>query len=449
MKTGIYVRISSDPTGKGLGVQRQEADCRDLADQLGWTVVEVYTDNDLSAFSGKARPGYERLLADLGSGRIEAVIAWHTDRLYRRMADLAPFIEVVRAARAQVRTVKAGELDLSTASGVMTAEILGSVAQHEVAHAQERMVAAHQQKAHSGRWTGTMRAFGYTQDGSAVIEVEAQAIRDAARDVLAGVSSAAIARRWNAAGLTTTQGRPWDFRRIAQILGNPTYAALATYKGVVVGPGNWEPILDGATHEALVGLLDSRRTPGRPRRWQGSGTYLCGRCGSVVRTYTVKGVSFYQCRAHQHLARKLTDVDGYVDTLVMGRLGAPDAHLVIERHDIDLPALQGKRDGLQLRLDQLAEMFRSGEIEASQLRVGTTGLRADIALVDAELAAAATRDPLSELVLSEGDIRERWSGMEVAERAAVIRVLMTVTIQPCPRGRRGFDPRYIEIDWKR
>jgi len=37
----IYVRISRDTEGTGLGVKRQRADCEALARKHGWTVVEV------------------------------------------------------------------------------------------------------------------------------------------------------------------------------------------------------------------------------------------------------------------------------------------------------------------------------------------------------------------------------------------------------------------------
>jgi site-specific DNA recombinase len=57
----IYARISSDQDGTALGVARQVQDCRGLAKSLGWVVAEEYVDNDLSAFSGKRRPGYEAI----------------------------------------------------------------------------------------------------------------------------------------------------------------------------------------------------------------------------------------------------------------------------------------------------------------------------------------------------------------------------------------------------
>jgi site-specific DNA recombinase len=83
VRVALYCRISQDGEGQGLGVARQEADCRHLAERRGWDVVEVYIDNDLSAYSGKARPAYQRLLADIEAGRVEAVVAWHPDRLHR------------------------------------------------------------------------------------------------------------------------------------------------------------------------------------------------------------------------------------------------------------------------------------------------------------------------------------------------------------------------------
>ncbi|WNV75920.1 recombinase family protein [Geodermatophilus sp. DSM 44513] len=51
----VYARISSDTEGRALGVARQVEDCRRLAEQLGWPVAQEYMDNDVSAYSSKAR----------------------------------------------------------------------------------------------------------------------------------------------------------------------------------------------------------------------------------------------------------------------------------------------------------------------------------------------------------------------------------------------------------
>lgn len=78
-RAAIYTRISLDRTGAGRGIERQEDDCRKLAKQRLFEVAEIYSDNDISAYSGKRRPGYRKLLADVESGSIDVVLAWHTD----------------------------------------------------------------------------------------------------------------------------------------------------------------------------------------------------------------------------------------------------------------------------------------------------------------------------------------------------------------------------------
>src|ERR1700761_9470309 len=90
----IYARISKDSTGERLGVERQLEDCRKLAHELGWTVGDEYVDNDVSAFSGKVRPEYRRMLDDLRARIRDAVIAHHTDRLHRSPTELEEYIEV-------------------------------------------------------------------------------------------------------------------------------------------------------------------------------------------------------------------------------------------------------------------------------------------------------------------------------------------------------------------
>ncbi|HTY31206.1 recombinase family protein, partial [Mycobacterium sp.] len=144
--TAIYTRISNDPTGQRAGVTRQLEDCRALADRLGWDVIEPpFDDNDLSAFNG-TRPGFERLLDAVKHGQIDAIICWHPDRLYRRMADLQRLVEITDRG-VEIRTVNGGDLDLSNATGKMLARIVGSVSEMESEHKAERQRRANVQRA--------------------------------------------------------------------------------------------------------------------------------------------------------------------------------------------------------------------------------------------------------------------------------------------------------------
>ena len=70
----IYARISSDPEGTMLGVTRQVTDCRALAERRGWRVADTYIDDDVSAYKGKPRPQYRRMLDDMRAGAVDAVV---------------------------------------------------------------------------------------------------------------------------------------------------------------------------------------------------------------------------------------------------------------------------------------------------------------------------------------------------------------------------------------
>ncbi|HEX2625607.1 MAG TPA: recombinase family protein, partial [Candidatus Limnocylindrales bacterium] len=79
-RAAIYARISNDPEGDRLGVNRQVEDCRKEAERRGWPVVDLYVDDDKSAWSGKVRPEYQRMVADIDARKIDAVLFWHPDR---------------------------------------------------------------------------------------------------------------------------------------------------------------------------------------------------------------------------------------------------------------------------------------------------------------------------------------------------------------------------------
>ena len=144
-RAAIYARISSDRTGAGLGVERQIEQCRELARRLNLEVVEVFTDNDISAYSGKRRPGYEKLLEAIRCGDIDAVLCWHTDRLTRRMKDLSDYVEACQARKVITHTVQSGHLDLSTADGLLHASLGVVIAAHESQHKGERIRAQKRQ----------------------------------------------------------------------------------------------------------------------------------------------------------------------------------------------------------------------------------------------------------------------------------------------------------------
>jgi site-specific DNA recombinase len=456
----IYVRISQDRGGAGLGVERQETECRALAERLGWTVVEVYCDNDLSAFSGKRRPDYERMLADIKAGKITGVIAWHPDRLHRRSAELERYISACEARGVTNQTVTAGMWDLSTPSGRMTARQLGAVAAYESEHKSERIKAARIQQAAAGRHHGGIRPYGYEKDGVTAKPAEAAEVFAACKAIASGASLRGIVRDMNARGVTTVTGKPWTSERLRQTLMSPRIAGHCTHKGVIVGAGAaWPAIVDEETwqHACAVLANQSRQTNGGHvtggAKWLGSGTYVCS-CGR--RSLRVGGSSkrhIYRCtnaadKTATHVTRDAAALDAYIESKIVERLSAPDVLEQLLRRDdtADVAALRAEQASLAERKDQAALMFAGGEIDAAQLAQMTRFFTDRGAVIAATLAQTGWHSPLEPL--AGGDITGLWSELSVAQKRAALAVLADVHVLPIHPTTRGFNPAGVRIEWK-
>jgi site-specific DNA recombinase len=71
----VVSEFCSSCSDTGLGVDRQREECAALATARGWRVVATVVDNDVSAYSGKRRPGYLALLEAIEAGRVDVVVA--------------------------------------------------------------------------------------------------------------------------------------------------------------------------------------------------------------------------------------------------------------------------------------------------------------------------------------------------------------------------------------
>jgi site-specific DNA recombinase len=121
------------------------------------------------------------------SGRIDAVVTWHLDRLNRSPVELERLIPLLERHSVQVQTVTAGVLDIGTPSGRAVARTLGAWARFESEHKSERIRAKKWEIALTGAPSGgSNRPYGYAADKPTVIPAEAKIVRE-----LIGASSPA------------------------------------------------------------------------------------------------------------------------------------------------------------------------------------------------------------------------------------------------------------------
>ncbi|MEU5707912.1 recombinase family protein [Streptomyces flaveolus] len=479
----IYCRISQDRTGAGLGVDRQREDCEALAERMGWQVVETYVDNDVSAYSGKKRKDYERMLADLSEGAATVVIVWHTDRLHRSVTELEKYINMCERYGVTTHTVQAGELDLATPTGRMVARMLGNVARYESEHKGDRIARKRRQKAMSGEWAGGIRPFGWgvptdehrvkvdrktgdeqlvpILDMNKVVPEEAEALRYWTDTILSGGTIRGLVKWCADKGILTTRGNPITHTDMRDMLMRPRNAGIAVYKGEEVGRGQWEPIVEETKFRAVVAILKDpsrRTTPGAQPKWLGSLLYRCGRgkCDQFVYVTQSGGRRFpsYRCQTGHGGGRRAEVVDQYVEDVIVERLSRPDAHdlLLPTDNQVDIAALQAESEQIRRRMTDLAGMFGAGQITMVQFTEGTDTARAQLEGVTKQLAKAAMKDPLVGLV-GAPDVRKAWKGLELEQQRNVLRALVEVTLKTPRPGRMPdggyFDYEAVVFRWKR
>lgn len=456
-RAALYVRQSKF---NDEGIDRQVERTAALALARGWEVAATFEDNDVSASKSRgSQTAWGRMLSV--SDRLEVVIAVDLDRIARSTRDLNTLIDHGLA----LVTVD-GEIDLATADGEFRGTMLAAIARFETRRKAERQRRANEARAAAGRWVGGRRPFGFEADGVTVRPIEAEAVRQGYLDVLNGLPLAAVARAWNAQGLTTGQQRqarsghagepsPWNGQSVRLVLTNPRYVGQVRYKGEVqAAAAEWPALVDDATFQAVQAILadPSRRKRGRSPRGLLTALAVCGVAGCKATAHSGangrRGIRGYRCSgALGHYARMAEPVEAFVEEAALQRLERSDARDLLKKPTTaDTVALHREAVGLRERLDSLAVAFADGSVSASQLRVGTERIRARLEAVDAELADTGRVDVLGELV-DAASVRTVWAAYSVDRKRAVIAALMRVTLYPPGRGTRNFRPETVGIDW--
>jgi site-specific DNA recombinase len=95
-------------------------------------LLQFHASYDDGGFSGGniERPALQRLLADIGTGRVDIVVVYKVDRLTRSLADFARLVEIFDAQSVSFVSVTQ-QFDTTSSMGRLTLNVLLSFAQFE------------------------------------------------------------------------------------------------------------------------------------------------------------------------------------------------------------------------------------------------------------------------------------------------------------------------------
>jgi site-specific DNA recombinase len=475
----IYLRLSRDPGHDELAVRRQERECRELCQRRGWRVAIVHRDDDRSAISGKRREGYEAALRRIELRRVRGLVAWHPDRLHRSPKELERFIDVVEASGAGIATVQGGEYDLGTASGRMSARIVGAVARHESEHKSERIRSKMGQLKRDGKLTGGgRRPYGYevvkTTEGKLdrviVRDNEAAIIRELTRRAIGGESLLSLVRDLKKRGIPAAAGGPWSLASMSRLLRSMRIAGLRDLDGKET-PAPWPAIITSRDHHQLRTMLarNSRAGTRSQRSYLLTGGLIrCGGphlvrgkrvvderhpdgiCGAAMIGRPMNGQPTYCCITDRGGCNKVfvraANVDEIVQKTVVAIVDRPGLAKRLQRSggkDADRVL-----DGISRQEERLREIeadYANGELERAEYRRLRDQANARLEDLRKDFKPTPTIDygPQSPLGLA-------WPSLSLGQRRAVLDTLL-VEVRIAPVGRQAgskFDGDRVKLRWK-
>jgi DNA invertase Pin-like site-specific DNA recombinase len=215
-----YVRVSTDrQADQGVSLEAQEAKIRAMATIHSAELLDVIVDGGESAKSMN-RPGLQRLLEMVHTGRVQAVIVAKLDRLTRSVKDLCNLLELFEKRKVALISV-AESLDTASAGGRLVITIMAAVSQWEREAIGERTRDALRHKRSQGHRVGNI-PFGsrLSADGKRLEPdaTEQEALKEIRRLRDEGASLRGIAMALNHRAYRTRRGTPWRLESVARVV---------------------------------------------------------------------------------------------------------------------------------------------------------------------------------------------------------------------------------------
>jgi site-specific DNA recombinase len=274
MRCAIYTRKSSEEgleqVFNSLDAQREACAAFILSQKHeGWTVSPTLYDD--GGFSGGTmdRPALQRLLGDIGAGKVDVVVVYKIDRLTRSLFDFAKIVEAFDARGVSFVSITQ-QFNTTTSMGRLTLNVLLSFAQFEREVAGERIrdkIAASKKK---GMWMGGLPSLGYDVKNRKLVVNEEEALTvlrifrryvelRSVRALHAELDAAGIRSKWR----TLVDGTPYGGQKLSRgalylMLQNRIYRGEITHKGSAY-PGEHPAIIEKALWEQVQTILAENR----------------------------------------------------------------------------------------------------------------------------------------------------------------------------------------------
>ena len=271
-RTAVYARLSVENSGKqdeGNSIRNQIDVCKEYIDGCPYLqLTEIYSDNGRTG-TVFDRPAWNRLMEDVRSGKVEAVVVRDLSRFGRDYIEVGNYLEkIFPALGTRFISVKEGYDNFTCESGgeslaVSLQNLINALYSKDISRKVSTALRARQQ---NGTFRNRNLPYGYVwnEDGTAyaVDEEAARHVKDIFRWKLEGKSLYQIIKWLEEENVPNPEQRK---REIGLRKGNCTGSgwALSTVSGILTNPAYLGHTVHGRTVSAIyMGRKKQRTDPG-------------------------------------------------------------------------------------------------------------------------------------------------------------------------------------------
>ena len=382
-KVAAYARVS---TGKDAMLHSLSSQVSYYSKLIqgheGWLYAGVYSDEAVTG-TKDGRDGFQRLLADCRTGKVNMILTKSISRFARNTVTL---LETVRELKSLGVDVFFEEQNLQTmsAAGELMLTILASYAQEESLSASENQKWRVKKGFENGELLNWRFLFGYRiAKNSIEIDTETEPIvREIFDRVIAGETLGTISRDLNKRNIPGTLGGKWFVQRIRDIVSNEKYTGNALLqkryrnnhleKKICVNTGELPMFFAEETHPAIIekntfeaaqAVLQRMRAAakGSPLRQKSefTGKIFCPYCEKKYKRNTSNGSVGWNCSTYLTLGKAFCHGKKIPETTLQTVCAE-----VLGISDYDASVFYNQIDRIEVPEDNLLRfVFKNGKIQ--------------------------------------------------------------------------------------
>ncbi len=226
LRVTYYARVSTDTDEQINSLQNQiQYYSNFIRNVTNWTYIEGYIDEGISGTSVTKRESFLRMVKDAKLGKFDFIVTKEISRFSRSTLDSIKYTQDLLACGVGV-LFQSDNINTLLPDSELRLTIMSSIAQDEVRKLSERVKFGMKRAIENGVVLGNNKIWGYNKEnGKLVIDEEQAKIVRIIFELYAidNYGIRAIARELTQRGYKNTQGNPFTFTTIKNILVNPKY----------------------------------------------------------------------------------------------------------------------------------------------------------------------------------------------------------------------------------